>query len=139
MLLVIAVAAQIAALTDQPNTAPAATGQATDPRSPAGFDIAGIRLQMTPTAVKTALASRSYRVTEVRPIMSFAQSARQEAARRKTDKSRQERLVVDFAQHPEGARVASVAVRINVEVQTAESFSSRRSRNAVGRRANPTA
>jgi hypothetical protein len=110
---------------------------ATAPR-PLTFDVAGVKLGMSPDEAKASLARLSYKVTRISEVPSFDQEVRAEAARRQgrslpnmrdAGVSRitaigphQEYIEVHFLQQPDGSRVGGVTVDVPTTAITREAF-----------------
>jgi hypothetical protein len=105
---------------------------------PLSFDVAGVKLGMSPDEAKASLARASYKVTGISDVQSFDQEVRSEAARRKgrslpsardvgvyriaATGPHQEYMEVHFLQQPAGSRVSGVTVEIPTTAITSDAF-----------------
>jgi hypothetical protein len=105
---------------------------------PLSFDVAGVKLGMSPDEAKASLARASYKVTGISDAPSFDQEVRSQAARRQgrslpsarnaglsritATGPHQEYMEVYFLQQQEGSRVSGVTVDIPVTAITSDAF-----------------
>lgn len=106
---------------------------------PAGMDVAGVKLGMSPDQVRTALARAGYRIDRTGETPDFDQEVSAEADFRLKGVGRmdgrargvsriaaagpgRELLTIDFAQWPAGSVAAVIALSVPEERQTAAAF-----------------
>jgi hypothetical protein len=105
---------------------------------PLSFDVAGVKLGMSPDEAKASLAKASYKVTGTSDVPSFDQEVRTEAARRQgrslpstrgvgvyriaATGPHQEYMEVHFLQQQQGSRVSGVTVEIPATAMTTDAF-----------------
>ena len=105
---------------------------------PLGFDVASVKLGMSPQEAQAALAKSAYRIKRIAKVPSFDQEARAEAARRQGVRSpladwkgvnsitatgpHQEYMEVSFLQRQEGSRVGGVTLDVPTTAITRDDF-----------------
>lgn len=131
------VSAMSSPLQFESSNGPLDPGNLADPRN---FDVAGIRLGMTPAEVRQALAASGYKVTNVGEQNSFDTEVRKQVAFTSTFKwinvplfikaegRNQQTLSVDFVALPEGPKTSKIEYSMGSPDMSSEAFAGQISR-----------